>query len=142
MMRTWVIAGMCLLAGAFAVCAETVSLEAMRILASNEPAPLDRRLERVEYQLRPLFRFEHYRHLADSSVAVNLPGSATLALGDGHYLAVNATARDGKVRVEVRWMRGQESLLSTAVNLQRGKPVILGGVPQGDGKLIVTLTAR
>lgn len=142
MRRTWVIVVALLLAAGGSALAETVTIEAMRILASNDPAPLDRRLERVEYQLRPLFRFEHYRHLGDSSMSVNLPGTINLALGDGHFLAVSASSRDGRVRAEVRWMRGQESLLSTAVNLQRGKPVILGGVPEGDGKLIVTLTAR
>lgn len=129
--------------GAATAAAEVVDLDAMMILASDEPAPLDRRLERVEYQLRPLFRFQYYRHLGGSSASVNLPGTATIALGDGYHLEVRAAGRDGKkVRAEVRWFRGDQPLLSTGVNLNPGKPVILGGVPHDKGKLIVTLTVR
>lgn len=134
--------GILLLSAACAV-AETVNLDAMLILASNDPAPLDRRLERVEHQLRPLFRFEYYRHLGSSSAAVALPGATKIALGDGHFLDVQASAaKDDKVRAQVRWFRGDEPLVNTVVNLRRGKPVILGGVPHGNGKLIVTLTTR
>lgn len=130
------------LAGAWSAIADMVTFDSMLILATDEPAPLDRRLARVEHQLRPLFRFPHYRHLGESSVSVNLPGTAQLALGDGNYLSVRGLERDGRIWAEVRWMRGEQALLSTAVNLQRGKPVILGGAPHDKGKLIVTLTAR
>lgn len=143
-MKRWLtILAMVGLLGAVSAAAEVVNLDAMLILASNDPAPLDRRLERVEFQLRPLFRFEYYRHMGGSSASANVPGTVSIALGDGHHLEVRATARDGKkVRAEVRWFRGDQPLLSTGVNLQPGKPVILGGVPHDKGKLIVTLTAR
>ncbi|HMP77218.1 MAG TPA: hypothetical protein PKE12_13055 [Kiritimatiellia bacterium] len=121
--------------------AQPMEVEAMLILASNEPAPLDRRLERVDYILRPLFRFETYRLLGQGSVILNTPGAATVALGDGHVLHLK-TGRDRKSRVEVSWQRGDTRYLSTAVALQRGKPAILGGASQGDGKLIVTLTVK
>ena len=131
------------LLGVVSAAAEVVNLDAMMILASDDPAPLDRRLERVEFQLRPLFRFQYYRHMGGSSAAVNLPGTANIALGDGYHLEVRASGREGKkVRAEVRWFRGDQPLLSSGVNLQPGKPVILGGVPHDKGKLIVTLTAR
>ena len=121
--------------------AQPMEIEAMLILASNEPAPLDRRLERVDYILRPLLRFETYRLLGQGSALVPTPGSATIALGDGHVLHLK-TGKDRGGRVEVSWQRGDERLLSTSVSLRRGKPAILGGAPQGDGKLIVTLTVK
>lgn len=124
------------------VWAGLVNVEAMLILASNDPAPLDLRLERVEYKLRPLFRFEYYRHLGEGRGILNLPGETTLALGDGHYLELRGSAKDGGTRMEVRWLRGGQALLNTAVNLKPGKPVILGGVPHEKGTLIVTLTAQ
>ena len=122
--------------------AELASFEAMLIRASNDPAPLDMRLERVEYQLRPLLRFESYRLLNQSAGSVNVPGEATLALGDGHLLLLRAGARDGGTRYEVRWLHGDQALLFTTVTLKRGKTAVLGGVPDGDGKLIVVLLAR
>jgi hypothetical protein len=142
-MRRWWIRLLILLAvGVGPAMGEVLNLDAMLILASNDPAPLDRRLERVEFQLRPLFRFEYYRFLGSGSGAVNVPGETSVALGDGHYLQLKAREKDGGKRVEVRWFRGDQPILSTAVNLRKGKPVILGGAPQGTGKLIVTLTAR
>ena len=118
-----------------------MEIEAMLILASNEPAPLDRRLERVDYLLRPVLRFETYRLLGQGSVLLQMPASTSIALGDGHVLNI-VSDRDRRNRVEVTWLRGNTRLLSTAVNLQRGKPAILGGVPQGDGRLIVTLMLK
>ncbi|MCZ7591261.1 MAG: hypothetical protein M5U15_03515 [Kiritimatiellae bacterium] len=119
--------------------AAPMEVEAMLILASNEPAPLDRRLERVDYLLRPVLRFETYRLLAQSSVILPDGASATVALEDGHVLYLQ---RGKKNRVEVTWQRGDTRLLSTGVGLERNKPTILGGVPQGEGRLIVTLMIK
>lgn len=138
-MRTSILAVMLAMAGAATSFADAVQLHAMRILASNEPAPLDRRLERVDYQLRPLFRFESYRFLSDGSGVINTPGETTIALGDGHSVRVRATGDRGGVRAEVQWTRGGQTIVSTVVNLKRNRPAILGGVPDGSGTLIVTL---
>lgn len=142
-MKKWtgLLAILALMLGVASVEAQPIEVEAMLILASNEPAPLDRRLERVDYLLRPVLRFETYRLMGQSTVLLNPESSMTLALGDGHVLYLR-TGRDRKNRVEVSWQRGDTRLLSTAVNLQRGRPTILGGVPQGDGKLIVTLMVK
>lgn len=142
-MKRWFIAFLLLLTcGAGSAFAGPVTVDAMLILASDDPAPLDRRLERVEYKLRPLFRFEHYRHMGEGTGMLNLPGDTTVALGDGYHLELRGSARDGGTRLEVRWFRGAQALLNTAVHLKPGKPVILGGVPHDKGTLIVTLTAR
>lgn len=142
-MKRWcMILAVSLACAAGSAWAGTVRVDAMLILASNDPAPLDLRLERVEYKLRPLFRFEYYRHLGEGQGLLNLPGETTLALGDGHHLELRGSAKDDGTRMEVRWLRGGQALLNTAVNLKPGKPVILGGVPHERGTLIVTLTAH
>ncbi len=133
--------GALLLAAAPEARAQPMEIEAMLILASNEPAPLDRRLERVDYILRPLLRFETYQLLGQGSVMINTPGTATIALGDGHVLNLR-TGRDRGSHVEVTWQRGDARMLSTSVKLQRGKPTILGGVPHGNGRLIVTVSVK
>lgn len=120
--------------------AQPMEVEAMLILASNDPAPLDRRLERVDYLLRPVLRFETYKLLGLSSVLLQENTATTLALGDGYVLQLST--RGKRDHVEVSWQRGDTRLLSTSVRLQRNKPAILGGVPQGDGKLIVTLMIK
>lgn len=143
MRRCWILLVVLLGLGAGPVWAELASFDAMLIKASNDPAPLDRRLERVEYQLRPLLRFESYLLLNQSSGSVNVPGETSLALGDGYLLQVRASrSKDGGTRYEVRWLRGDQALLNTTVTLKRGKTAVLGGVPEGQGKLIVVLTAH
>ena len=142
-MQRWLIVMLLVVLGGVAPAwAGPVRLDAMLIMASNDPAPLDRRLERVEFKLRPLFRFEYYRFMGEGTGMLHLPGETSVALGDGHYLQLRGSAKDGGTRLEVRWFRGEQALLNTAVNLKPGKPVILGGVPQGNGTLIVTLTAQ
>lgn len=134
-----ILVGLCCVAPMQRALAQPSDVEAMLILASNEPAPLDRRLERVDYVLRPLLRFETYRLLGQGSVLFSGSGTASIALGDGHVVNL---AGGGKGRVEVTWLRGNDRLLSTSVTLKKGKPTILGGVPQGEGRLIVTLMVK
>jgi hypothetical protein len=132
------------LGAAAAASGETVTLKAVLIHASNHPAPIDSRLERVEYKLRRIFGFEHYRFLGESSVILNLPGDASLDLARGHRLKLSGSkAKGDSVRVRVEWLSGDESLLTTSVVMERkSAPAILGGPAHEGGNLIVTLEAR
>jgi hypothetical protein len=128
--------------GAGPAFADTATLEATMILASNERAAMDRRLEKVEFQLRRMFKFEYYKHFGEGQAIVNMPGQASIDLGHESRLDIRATGRDGKVRAEVTWIKGGQSVLNTTVSLKRGAQVILGGVPHDGGTLIVTLSAK
>ena len=120
-----------------------VTFKAVMIYASNEPAPLDRRLEKIEYKLRRVFRFEHYKHAGGGSASVALPGATTLQLGGGHTLSIVASeGKDGNVKAQFTWKKGGSMLLRSSAGLRRGSSTVLGGVSQGKGKLIVTLEAR
>lgn len=133
----------CLLTAAAASYAEPVSIQATMILASNDPAPLDSRLDKVEYKLRRIFGFEYYRHYGEGSVLLNLPGQSTIDLGHGFRLSIAASgSRDDKIRTTVQWFRGDELVLNTTVGMKSGVPVILGGISHGGGTLIVTLVAE
>jgi hypothetical protein len=120
-----------------------VSVEATLILASNDPAPQDQRLDAIEFKLRRMFRFEYYRHFGEGNAVVNLPGQTSLSLGHDNRLDVSASgAEDDKVRASVQWFRGAELVLNTTVVTKRGHPVVLGGVAHDGGTLIVTLVFR
>lgn len=119
--------------------AQTVTMEAMLIHASDRPAALDYRLDKVEYRLRRIFGFEHYGFLGESRTLLTLPSQTTASLGHGYTLWVNAAGRDGRVRAEVQWRRGSEILLSTTVSQKRGVPAVLGGPPHDGGTLILVL---
>ena len=120
-----------------------VSVEAMLILASNDPAAQDPRLDAVEFKLRRMFRFDYYRHFGEGRAIVNLPGQTSLSLGHDNRLDVSASdAKDDKVRASVQWYRGNELVLNTTVVTSRNRSVVLGGVSHDSGTLIVTLVFR
>ncbi len=121
------------------VAAQTVTMEAMLIQASDRPQAMNQRLDKVEYRLRRVFQFEHYGFLGESRTALTLPSQTTVSLGHGYTLWVNATGRDGRVRAEIQWRRGSEVLLSTTVSQKRGVPAVLGGPPHDGGTLILVL---
>lgn len=117
-----------------------VTLQVLMIQAQNESAPIDRRLERVEYKLRRVFGFQFYRYVGEGSVTLPARGEGAVSLPDGHRLQVRLGGKGG--RAEVRWIRNDEPLLSTSVGLARNAPVVLGGIPSNGGKLILVLTAQ
>lgn len=117
-----------------------VTLQALMIQAQNESAPIDRRLEKVEYKLRRVFGFQFYRYVGEGNIALPSRGDGTIALPDGHRLHIRLGGRGG--HAEVRWSRNDEPLLSTSVALSRKAPVVLGGIPANGGKLILVLTAE
>ncbi len=116
-----------------------VTLQALMIQAQNESAPIDRRLEKVEYKLRRVFGFQFYRYVGEGSLALPSRGDGTISLPDGHRLQIRLGGRGG--HAEVRWSRNNEPLLSTSVALSRNAPIVLGGIPANGGKLILVLTA-
>jgi hypothetical protein len=133
----------CVFAGAGTVSAQGVDLHARLILASNDPAPQDPRLEDLEFKLRRVFGFEYYELLGKGGGIVDLPGQTSISLGNDCVLNIAAEAAGGgRVRASVQWMRGRTTVLNTTVVVARGAGVILGGVSHKRGTLLVALDAR
>jgi len=138
----WLVIGCCLAGPLPARAAGTVTFKAVLIYASDEPAPLDRRLEAIEYKLRRMLKFAHYRHSGEGSITLNLPGAGAIPLAGGHQVRISATDAGGQnVRAQVQWLRGGQALVSTTVKLGRRSPAVLGGISERNGQLIVCLTA-
>jgi len=135
--RWWFVIG--LLSFGTAASAQTVTLEAMLIHASDRPAALDTRLDRIEYRLRRIFQFEHYGFLDETRTVITLPSQSRVDIGHGYALDINASSRDGRIRAEIRWYRGNQRIMSTSVSQRRGVPAILGGPPHDGGTLILVL---
>jgi len=119
--------------------AEAVALHAMMIQAQNDPAPMDRRLEKVEFKLRRVFGFHYYSYIGEGSLMLTPGSEGSMSLPNGHRLTIRL---GGKGKAEVRWFRGSDALLSTSVGLSRNSPVVLGGVPSDGGTLILVLDQR
>lgn len=128
-----------LLACATGVSAQTVTLEAKLIHASDRPAALDTRLDAIEFRLRRIFQFEHYGFLNETRTLITLPSQTRVDIGNGYTLDVKASSRDGRIRAEIQWYRGSQRMMSTSVSQKRGVPAILGGPPHDGGTLILVL---
>ena len=122
--------------------AEQANIEALLILASNNPAPLDARLDKVEYRLRRIFGFETYRYYGGGSTILSLPGQSILALGNGNNLTINARSKKGRIEAQIVWEKEGERVLNTTVAMSKNTPIILGGSTKPDGTLIIVLTAN
>jgi len=119
---------------------DTVTLQVLMIQAQNDSAPIDRRLEKVEYKLRRVFGFQFYRFIGESSITLPPRGEGVVELPDGHRLRVRISGK-GK-NAEVRWFRNDEAQFSASVGIAKNSPVVLGGIPSNGGKLIMVLTEQ
>ncbi len=135
--RWWIAIG--LLVCATGASAQTVTMETMLIHASDRPAALDTRLDRVEYRLRRIFQFEHYGFLGETRTLITLPSQTRIDIGHGYTLSVNASSRNGRVRAEIEWHSAGQRLMSTSISQRRGVPAILGGPPHDEGVLILVV---
>ena len=140
----WLSAGLALcllLLGAGPAAAQgMLGVRASLIYASNEPAPLDTRLDRIEYQLRRVLKFEHYRMMSQRPLTLSQGGSVEADLGEGCRVRLETLSLGGNsARVRATWtQRGQQVMLTTVV-LKRGSPAVLGGHPHKQGALVVSL---
>jgi len=118
-----------------------VTINVLMIQAQNDSAPIDRRLERVEYKLRRVFGFQFYKYVGQGSITLPRGEQGVIELEQGHRLQIRLGGGKGK-NAEVRWMHENQALLSTSVKLSGDSPLVLGGVPSNGGKLILVLSSN
>jgi len=80
--------------------------------------------------------FKQYDLLDSQSLALPASGSVTLK---GGFMV---TCSGGQQNLSVSLFRNNELLLTTLLNLQDDKPVVLGGFPGARGKVMIVLEAR
>lgn len=123
--------------------AAALDVQATLIHASDASVAQDRRLEFVEYRLRRVFPFKSYAWVGQGNVTfAGNEGEATLDLGLGMTASIRTRARNGRVAAQVRWMKGNQVLLGTEVVTAPRTPSVLGGIPHGEGTLILVLMFR
>ena len=122
---------------------EAANLEATLIYASEDPASLDTRMDRIEYKLRRLFKFEHYQ-LMDQKTALLGPRSETdISFSAGYSLHLTTGAGSEKgFPATIVWKKGGRALMSTGVSISKGRPTILGGPAYKNGTLILAIELK
>lgn len=120
--------------------ADSTSLRAILVAASNEKGASDRRLAAYEPTLRSILRFESYRFLGEGSAALSVPAQGTLNLGQGHRLEIETEGTGkGAIRLRVEWYEGGDILMRTVITQRPGVPTVLGGPRRGNGEVYAVI---
>jgi hypothetical protein len=111
---------------------ERASVQGILITASNDQGNTDSRLSRYEPTLRRILRFESYRYVGEGSTSLDIPANGTIQIGNGHRLEVETEESNGRgVRLRVKWLQGNRTLMETGLTLNPGVPAVLGGPGTG-----------
>lgn len=118
-----------------AIAAESASIRAILLVASNQKGGSDPRLAPYEPTLRRILPrgFESFRFVGEGSSTLAIPGRAVVTLAQGHRLELEGEKSEGRrVRLNVRWLNGRNVLMEQPVSVARGTPAVLGGPAWGD----------
>ena len=139
----------------------TVHFEVRVLEASNPPAPqptpagkqppapaggangqMDERLKQIVPRLSKLFRYSDYTSLEHHKVDVEFGASKRLPAPDDRWLEVTPRDLQGKsVRMQVRLLKGEKSVMTSNIVAAPGSPAIVGGPRHGTGVLIFIIWA-
>lgn len=107
--------------------ADSTSVHALLISASNQKGGSDPKLAAYESTLRRNLPFDTYRLTGEGTTAIAAGGRSSVALGRGHHLELQSEKGDGSgIRLKVQWMNGNKVVMNTTLTLQPGVPAVLG----------------
>ncbi|MBT3191749.1 MAG: hypothetical protein HN341_04270 [Verrucomicrobia bacterium] len=126
----------CLFVSLLSASAQAGSLSVRLVRASHTAGGSSSGLGDVIPVFQKSLPYSHYS-LAGST-SMTLPASkATRQLGG---YSVTCSGSQNSLAITVK--HGRKQLLNTSVRLSRGKPLILGGFPSGQDKLVLVFVAR
>jgi RNA polymerase sigma-70 factor (ECF subfamily) len=103
---------------------------------------MDDRLKQVVPRLRKLFRYSDYTPIEHHKVDVEFGVSKRIPAPDDRWLEVTPKDLQGKsVRMQVRLLKGDKSVMTSNIVAAPGAPAIVGGPRHGAGVLIIILWA-
>jgi len=138
----------------------TVHFEVRVLQASNPPAPpapagkqapapavpaaaqTDERLKQIVPRLSKLFRYTDYTPLEHHNVDIEFGASKRLPAPGDRSLEITPMDLQGKsVRMQVRLLKSDKSVMTSNIVAAPGTPAIIGGPRHGTGVLIIILWA-
>lgn len=103
---------------------------------------MDERLKQIVPRLSKLFRYSDYRPLEHHKVDVEFGASKRLPAPGDRWLEVTPMDLQGKsVRMQVRLLKGEKSVMTSNIVAAPGAPAIVGGPHHGTGVLIFIIWA-
>lgn len=131
-----ILAGFCALALTIGVAFAGPTMSIRLVEASNAAKGVGAGLGDVAQLLGENLPFNSFRLVAQQSLP--LPANGSVSLADGIIARCNGTPRNLTVTIE----RGGKIQIQSTVELRKDTPLILGGLPSKNGKMIVILLMK
>ena len=110
--------------------------------AATADGQMDERLKQIVPRLSKLFRYSDYTPLDHHKVDVEFGASKRLPAPDDRWLELTPRDLQGKsVRMQVRLLKGEKSVMTSNIVAAPGAPAIVGGPRHGTGVLIIIIWA-
>jgi hypothetical protein len=129
--------------------ADSVSVRAILISATNQKQAADPKLAPYEAELQRNLPLSSFRYVGEGSASVSTSGRATVSItvsmSRDHRLELTGFRSDEGVGVKVQWLNGSTLVLSSALSISPGSPTVtvFGRRPSDDGETpIVLLIAK
>jgi len=111
--------------------AESVSVSATLILASNDGQGVDASLKQHERALK-VFPFNTFKKIGDGRVQLSLNESKSISFGKGQTVTISYLAKEGnQYRITTNLKQGAKTLVKTTVLANKGKPNAQGANNSG-----------
>ena len=119
--------------------AETINVNAILILGSNDNAGIDSSLQKYAKKLTEHLRFDTFKLQSSSRASLPVPGSNIIGMSEEHSVSIKVdSAADGKYRISAQWKRGPQTIVNTTVVASKNRETVLVG-PSNDGKRLILL---
>ena len=121
----------------------SVTVDIGVVAASNEGTSIDPALSALRTKLQSMFTYSSYKMLDRMKRTLAVGEAGDFALPGGRSMRVTPVpAPDKKVRLAVQITEGGRSLLTTTLGLSRGGMVLVGGLPNPSGVMILIISAE
>ncbi len=121
----------------------SVAVDIGVVSASNEGTSIDPSLSALRTKLQSMFTYSSYKMLDRMKRTLAVGEAGDFALPGGRSMRVTPVpAPDKKVRLAVQITEGGRSLLTTTLGLSRGGMVLVGGLPNPSGVMILIISAE
>jgi hypothetical protein len=124
--------------------AKPMAVEVMAIRATTKSSEISPELKAIADKLKSQFKFTGFKLERRASGNGSTDKPYTAALVGGYSVRVAPRSKEGKrVQLEVKVLRGDQTVQSATVTVTAGQSQLFGGMPlEGGDQLIVAVAAR
>lgn len=121
---------------------KAVQVRVGAIIANNSGTWLDHRVAAMHPRFHTLFPYSSYRLIGEKRQSVPWGREVRLNISDSRYvLVVPRGLKDERVSMRVRLMDDNRAIVDTILSLRNRGTFLVGGAPQPDGVLILSIGA-